>query len=618
MADEKPSSIKPPPPPVSKYPIPSTNLSTDLNKINDSHSVATAASSTPKKEVAPSPIPSSVKRKAETREILNAQNVQMSSKSLNPLKSYILEVFPVVTAEFFSKDVSPDPCMINLATPDLTVREIKDMIIETLNLNPDYEDIELLVKDFLLSDHWKGTDIGLRPGTTRLHMKKKKRFPVRSKSEDSFVSAASTTPRIKTPSAQKKQANSHLKKNNEIEDYIQELEEENRKLKSEVDHLNKEYDLLAARLLTVSRERDRLEYERNDLMQAAENRRDQTQQFLTEPEEYVEQAPDSAFVDGAALNTSSYVHPTSVFCAVSLASMIIVENEEEEEFFDGEEPGPKLEDNTVSIEGHHFQFERVVSYGVSPEKVVTLIGDDVFDDFMEGEYQSIIVLGETFSGKSGFMEGFGGFGSFSNMKNTHNEVIESDHNESSKVVNHFGKRHGVCEIIAGRMFSAITAALVEAATTSSRSPSQYIVEVSGFQIFRDGAVTDFVSSSSKPVSIGSPLEFERIYSKMLKEKQVWKHLSESHQRGDPSSAESNVVITFELTKKDEPSFHSKLKIIETCGAELGFERDPIIGQVVEGNATVIALLHPSKSHNERSIEICTNSLEIVKRFEKKH
>jgi hypothetical protein len=299
--------------------------------------------------------------------------------------------------------------------------------------------------------------------------------------------------------------------------------------------------------------------------------------------------------------------------------------------------GPQLAQNgTASIEGHNFVFdaclslpEQATTSSAVTDKAMALLKEELFDSVMEGESRSIIVVGETFSGKAAFIEGLdnlegshstGGAGSL----NTSNGSIKNGRSPrlSSPSAPRATKRSGLLDAIVTRLFAAFTAAAVEAAAMGSRATG-YMVHLSGFQTFRDGKVADFLSSSPKEsgcekVRISSATEFERVYRKMLKKKAVWRRRGSTPAKGDPTDPNSCVVITFDITKPDNPAFNAKLRVIEACGTETGVESDPLIGRIVEGSPTTIVLLHPSATpvHQTRSIGICTSGLEVAKRFGK--
>ncbi|KAH9255798.1 hypothetical protein BASA81_006199 [Batrachochytrium salamandrivorans] len=119
-----------------------------------------------------------------------------STAAYKPFKpanlKYILDVFPMFSTAGATRIILP--------APDLTVREMKDLILQSLKLNKEYEDLDLYVKDMILSDHWRGSDFGIRPGITRLQMKRKRRSPVK-RAQHSTKSA--------TPSSNRHQQHHH-------------------------------------------------------------------------------------------------------------------------------------------------------------------------------------------------------------------------------------------------------------------------------------------------------------------------------------------------------------------------------------------------------------------------
>ncbi|KAH9255796.1 hypothetical protein BASA81_006197 [Batrachochytrium salamandrivorans] len=91
--------------------------------------------------------------------------------------------------------------------------------------------------------------------------------------------------------------------------------------------------------------------------------------------------------------------------------------------------------------------------------------------------------------------------------------------------------------------------------------------MSGFQTFQSGRVIDFLDYNHGEKELMSSLEeFEQVLANLLREKLVDEAAADVLREGRPTSADSCVVINFELVRRDGTTA-SVLRVVETCGVE---------------------------------------------------
>jgi len=388
-----------------------------------------------------------------------------------------------------------------------------------------------------------------------------------------------------------------------------ELEEENAQLMEEMTKSKKEYDVFAARVLSISKENERLQIERDLLLKSSMDGSPVGPTHVR----------NNSFPGRAQASRHQHDIPVKTVCVVS--SLDLIEGKLTSSTVT--EPFLKCQpDGTVLLGGNHrFTFDSCLALmaPASYDRIMLLIGNDIFDSLIEGESRTILVLGDLHCGKAALLEGI----SYPYPSGSPDTVAHDDANVSnlSNLSSpRQSRKNGLLEVVAGRLFTTLAALMAESAAMGNRTEAAFSIHLSGFQTFRDGRVVDFLvnlpsdEDECQKVLIESSNEFERLYSKMLKKKVPMVGSGDGRKKGIVTDPNTCVVITFELTKPSDPSFKSKLRVIETCAIDEDAYRDPLVGHIVEGIVSTLVLVHPLEVHSKTTIASCTNGLEVAKRF----